>query len=125
MLEKRVEEASQDNAQLREELSSLKRHYERLKAQYEGGGRRGSVGSGSPQTSPARARQQDRVGEELKAKMGSLSETVRYRVITVGYRCVLNIPCCVCTRNLWFVRPIDCNVQHHIFQSINFPYTQH
>ena len=26
--------------------------------------------------------------------------------------------------NLWFVRPIDCNVKHHIFQSINFQYTQ-
>ena len=27
--------------------------------------------------------------------------------------------------NLWFVRPIDCNVKHSIFQSINFPYMQH
>ena len=29
------------------------------------------------------------------------------------------------TGNLWFVRPIDCNVYHCIFQSINFQYTQH
>ena len=27
--------------------------------------------------------------------------------------------------NLWFVRPIDSNVKHCIFQSINFLYTQH
>ena len=26
---------------------------------------------------------------------------------------------------IWFVWPIDCNVKHRIFQSINFPYTQH
>ena len=25
--------------------------------------------------------------------------------------------------NLWFVLPIDSNVQHCIFQSISFPYT--
>ena len=37
----------------------------------------------------------------------------------------LNIPCCVYVGNLWFVWPIDCNVKHHIFQHINFPYTQH
>ena len=23
--------------------------------------------------------------------------------------------------NLWFVQPMDYNIQHHIFQSINFP----
>ena len=29
------------------------------------------------------------------------------------------------TGNLWFVRPIDCNAKHLIFQTINVPYTQH
>ena len=30
--------------------------------------------------------------------------------------------CMLCIMgNLWFVRPIDCNAKHHIFQSINFP----
>ena len=27
--------------------------------------------------------------------------------------------------NLWFVCPIDCNIKHHIFQSIYFPYMEH
>ena len=27
--------------------------------------------------------------------------------------------------NLWFELPIDRNIEHHIFQSINFLYTQH
>ena len=36
---------------------------------------------------------------------------------------MISIPRCI-SGNLWFVRPIDCNVEHHIFQSIYFPYTK-
>ena len=36
---------------------------------------------------------------------------------------LLNFLCCVYGCVVWFVWPIDCNVKHHIFQSINFLYT--
>ena len=33
--------------------------------------------------------------------------------------------CVAYTGNLWFEWPIDCTIEHHIFQSINFLYMQH
>ena len=38
----------------------------------------------------------------------------------VDFKCVRTF-CVAHTGNLWFVWPIDCSVQHQIFQSINFP----
>ena len=46
------------------------------------------------------------------------------RVCTVDFSCV-QIFRVACTGNVWFVWPIDCDIEHHIFQSINFLYTEH
>ena len=43
---------------------------------------------------------------------------------TVDFSCIRTLRV-VYTGNLWFVWPIDCNAKHSIFQSINYPYTQH
>ena len=42
---------------------------------------------------------------------------------TVDFRCVCTFRVAY-AGNIWFVRPIDCNVKHCIFQSIIFLYTQ-
>ena len=45
-------------------------------------------------------------------------------IAAVDFSCVGTLHV-ACMGNLWSVRPIHCNVKHHIFPSIYFLYTQY
>ena len=65
-------------------------------------------------------------GTEVKEKTAQESEfffvqfSRHKHYLAVEFRCVGTF-CVAYAGNIWFVQPIDCNVQHYIFQSINFP----